>query len=68
VYVRVYGTDDILLVPVFGGEGTVVATVPFEGPDDCVPVERPTGLALLCNVVESVSDAWMIENFDPEVR
>jgi Tol biopolymer transport system component len=68
VYVRERGSDDILLVPVSGGDGTVVASVPFEGGDDCVPVEYPTGLVLLCNVVESVSDAWMIENFDPEVR
>jgi serine/threonine-protein kinase len=68
VYVRERGSNDILLVPVSGGDGTIVATVPFEGADVCAPVERATGLALLCNVVVSVSDAWVIENFDPEVR
>jgi len=67
VYVRVYGTDDILLVPASGGEGRVVATVPFDDAA-CIPAERPEGLALLCVVTESVSDAWMIEDFDPEGR
>jgi serine/threonine-protein kinase len=68
IYVRERGSNDILLVPVLGGDGRVVARVPFDGAADCIPVERPASLALLCNVVESVSDAWMIENFDPEVR
>jgi serine/threonine-protein kinase len=68
VYVREHGADDILLVPLSGGDATVVATVPYANAQDCLPIERATGLALLCNVVESVSDAWMIEGFDPEVR
>ncbi len=70
VYVQDYGSADILLVPLAGGEARVVATVPFETANgaDCVTVERPNGLALLCWVDESVSDAWMIEHFDPAVR
>jgi Tol biopolymer transport system component len=64
VYVQEYGSDDILLVSATGGEARVVATVPFEDAD-CVTGERPDGLALLCNALESVSDAWMIEDFDP---
>jgi Tol biopolymer transport system component len=68
VYVREHGAHDILLVPLSDGDGTVAATVPFANALDCLPVERPTGVALLCNVVESVSDAWMIEDFDPGVR
>jgi serine/threonine-protein kinase len=75
IYVQEEGSDDILLVPVSGGEASVVATVPFGVVDyyggasvDCVPVERSDGLALFCDVDESVSDAWMIENFDPDVR
>jgi Tol biopolymer transport system component len=66
VYVREHDSDDILLVSATGGEARVVATVPFDDAD-CVTGERPDGLALLCNVGESVSDAWMIENFDPAV-
>ncbi len=68
VYVREHSSTDILLVPLSGGDVTVAATIPFAGAQECLPVERPTGLALLCTVVESVSDAWMIEGFDPEVR
>jgi serine/threonine-protein kinase len=67
VYVQEHGSDDIFLVPASGGEASVVATVPFEDAS-CLPVDRPDGLALLCNVGVSVSDAWMIENFDPAVR
>jgi hypothetical protein len=68
VYVRERGSNDIPLVPVSGGDGAVLATVPFEGAAACVPVEHPEELALLCTVGESVSDAWMIESFDPTVR
>jgi hypothetical protein len=73
VYVQEWESGDVLLVPASGGEPSVVATLPFEPPSHesdlwCATVERPDGLALLCNVEESVSDAWMIENFDPVVR
>jgi serine/threonine-protein kinase len=73
VHVQEWDSGDVLLVPAAGGEASVVATLPFEPPSHdidlwCATVERPDGLALLCNVEESVSDAWMIENFDPAVR
>ncbi len=31
----------------------------------CSALERPSGLKLACTVVESVSDVWMLQNFDP---
>ena len=64
VYVQEEGSDDILLVPSAGGEASVVATQPFEEAR-CLPVERRDVLTLLCNVGGFVSDAWMIEDFDP---
>jgi len=56
--------DHIWRIPVHGGKGSIAATIPFRNAD-CDVMDRPPGLALLCNVPESVSDAWMIENFDP---
>jgi Tol biopolymer transport system component len=46
--------------------GAVISTIsnPFINAS-CRVTEKQFGLALLCNVDESVSDAWMIENFDP---
>ncbi len=67
VYTQDWDSRDILRVPWTGGDGIVIATVPFENAG-CTPVERPAGLAWLCRVSESVSDIWMIENFDPAMR
>ena len=67
VYTQDWDSRDILRVPWTGGDGIVIATVPFENAG-CTPVERPAGLAWLCLVSESVSDIWMIENFDPAAR
>jgi eukaryotic-like serine/threonine-protein kinase len=46
--------------------GVVISTIsnPFINAS-CRVTEKQFGLALLCNVDESVSDVWMIENFDP---
>ncbi len=72
VYVMDVGSHDILRVPLAGGDSTVVATLPFEASGSaqmrisCTATERETGLTLLCNVSESTSDVWMIENFDPD--
>ncbi len=67
MYTQEWESRDILRVPWTGGDGIVVANVPFEDAA-CTPVERPAGLAWLCLVSESVSDIWMIENFDPAAR
>ena len=64
LYVREEGSSEVLLVPLAGGEPIVVAEIPFEDAD-CRAYEQPTELLLLCTVQEAVSDAWMIENFDP---
>ena len=62
IYVR--ESDEFRLVPLAGGAGTVAAHVPFEDAN-CTPVERPTGLTLVCMVSEATSDVWIMENFDP---
>ena len=64
VYVQEDDSDDMLLVPSTGGEASIVATMPF-GNAYCVPVERRDVLDLVCTVRRTVSDAWMIEDFDP---
>ncbi len=74
VYVIEYDSGHILRVPVSGGEAGVVTTLPFEvsmssrADFHCTATEREAGLTLLCTVPETVSDAWMIENFDPDIR
>ncbi|NIR45725.1 MAG: hypothetical protein GWN99_15095 [Gemmatimonadetes bacterium] len=74
VYVMDAGSRDILRVPLAGGDPTVVATLPFEASGSgqlsirCTATEREAGLTLLCTVSERMSDAWTIENFDPDIR
>jgi hypothetical protein len=66
VYVEHEPTHQIQRISVRGGKGVVVATDPFKNAS-CQLTERPQGLALLCSVRESISDVWMMENFDPSV-
>lgn len=74
VYVMKRDSGEILRVPLTGDAAAVVATLPFEVPESsaydfsCWATEREAGLTLLCTVPESVSDAWMVENFDPDIR
>ncbi len=75
VYAMNMASGDILRVPLTGGEAEVVTTLPFEVSRPsvhdsflCTATEREDGLTLVCTVPEIVQDAWMIENFDPDVR
>ena len=51
--------------PLAGGEGEVVPH-PDIGDASCLPYERAEGVVWICTNSEAFSDAWMIENFDPE--
>jgi hypothetical protein len=65
------GSHDILLVPSTGGEASIVPTLPFDNvvplgeQPRCVPVELHEERAFLCTVGGSVSDAWIMGDFDP---
>jgi Tol biopolymer transport system component/tRNA A-37 threonylcarbamoyl transferase component Bud32 len=52
-------------IPRSGGTGVVV-TAPEVGDALCVPYERPQGLVWLCSKGRTVSDVWLVDNFDPE--
>jgi len=45
----------------------VVVTLPFESKIDFLDM-TPDGRRVVCAVRESVSDVWLMENFDPEVK
>ena len=65
VFVRDWESSDLRLVPLAGGDGRIVVTLP----PDCAPQwVAPDARHILCNIAESVSDVWMIENFDPAAR
>jgi Tol biopolymer transport system component/tRNA A-37 threonylcarbamoyl transferase component Bud32 len=67
-FIYVSDSLNIRRVPATGGEGIIVATLPFKNVHNCILTERPSGLVLVCNVGESVSsDVWMMENFDPAI-
>jgi Tol biopolymer transport system component len=65
---------DILTLSVNGGEPQRIFTLPFEslysenglGPDAISLT--PDGSRFVCSVRESISDIWMIDNFDPEIE
>ena len=47
----------------------VLGTNPLKRPvgelGGCDLVEKPSTIDVICSVDESVSDVWMVENFDP---
>jgi hypothetical protein len=49
------------------GRTEALGTLPFRDPS-CVSAEAMAPGALVCSVPERVSDVWMVEGFDPEVR
>ena len=59
-----HGLGDIVRLEVRGREEVVLGRNPFKGAS-CELNEKATTMSLMCNVEESVSDAWMMENFDP---
>lgn len=59
---------EILMIPVSGGEPKTLVTLPFENIfEDDISI-TPDGKHIICNVMESLSDVWLMENFDPEVK
>jgi Tol biopolymer transport system component len=66
VYVLNSETQAIFLIPADGGMATEIGVVPFEDAD-CTLQERGDVLSLACAVPRGTSDAWVIENFDPEL-
>jgi len=66
VYVLNSETHAIFLIPAVGGMATEVGVVPFKNAD-CTLQEHGDALFLACAVSQGTSDAWAIENFDPEL-
>jgi Tol biopolymer transport system component len=64
LYVIGESPHQIYRVPTQRGEGVVIGTSPFKDAT-CEARERLRRLVLVCNVKESVSDVWVMENFDP---
>jgi Tol biopolymer transport system component/tRNA A-37 threonylcarbamoyl transferase component Bud32 len=54
----------ILRAPTRGGPANVAGRLPPHS--SCMLEPVPPSLVLVCSVEESVGDAWMLENFDPE--
>ena len=64
IYSRQEG-GDIVKMPVSGGEPETILKWPFEEKTGgCV--RDPDASLWVCNVVESSSDIWLVENFDPD--
>ena len=58
----------ILMIPENGGAPKSVATLPFENINSGDMALTPDGKHIICSVQESISDVWLLENFDPEVE
>jgi len=65
----IFATDgnDILLVPVSGGEPETVLTLPEEPDYFCDPLAG-SEFPWICVEVVTEADAWLIENFDPNAN
>ncbi len=64
---------EILMVPVNGGKPKTLVTLPFDHIESQIGNGNgismtPDGKRIVCVVVETQSDVWMMENFDPEVE
>ena len=59
-------SPEILMINASSGEVKKFITLPFEntGSIDIYP----NGKKIVCTVLETQSDAWLMENFDPEVK
>jgi len=53
----------VILLPT--GSTTRVIPIPYHA-EYCRALERPAGLKLACVVVETDTDVWMMQNFDPK--
>ena len=59
----------IWMIPVDGGEPEELVTLPFEKipPYSGISMTQD-GKRIVCSVDQKISDVWLIENFDPDVR
>jgi Tol biopolymer transport system component len=57
--------NDILYIPVDGGEPELALTLPEEPDYGCDPLTTGPETSWICWELVSESDAWLIENFDP---
>ena len=60
--------NDILYIPVDGGEPEIALTLPEEPDYVCDQLATGSETSWICSEVVSESDAWLIEDFDPHVR
>jgi hypothetical protein len=60
--------NDILYIPVDGGEPEIALTLPEEPDYVCDQLVEGSENSWICSEVVSESDAWLIENFDPHVN
>jgi len=60
--------NDILYIPVDGGEPEIALTLPEEPNYGCDPLTTGSETSWICWEIVSESDAWLIENFDPHVN
>ena len=56
---------EILKIPASGGRPETLVTLPFEHIYPGIGM-TPDGKRIVCAVVETQSDVWVMENFDPE--
>jgi len=60
--------NDILYIPLDGGEPEIALNLPEEPRYVCEPLTPGSENSWICREVVSESDAWLIENFDPDVN
>jgi serine/threonine protein kinase len=59
-------SPEILMIPVSGGKEKTFMALPFENITNIRML--PSGKKFVCSVIETQSDVWLMENFDPEVK
>ncbi len=67
IYVWDYVSLGIAKIPATGGEAETFFEWPFEGKSGrCTPAADDK--LWVCEVAESSTDIWLVENFDPEAN
>ena len=56
----------ILKIPASDGDPKALVTLPFDNVNGISMT--PDGRGIVCAVIETQSDVWLMENFDPEVK
>jgi serine/threonine protein kinase/WD40 repeat protein len=67
VYFWAQGSNAIVSVPSGGGDPRTILTMPGEISYEGASIS-PDGRRLVGSIAERKSDAWLMENFDPEMR